>query len=127
MNQSLTLPSFAKINWSLRVLGKRADGFHEIRTTLQTISLHDQLHFEASSDNEIHLVCNDPAIPTDNQNLVMRAANALRNRYSISDGVAITLEKNIPTQAGLGGGSSNAAVTLLALADCWNWQRLTSK
>ncbi len=119
MIQSLTLPSFAKINWSLRVLGKRADGFHEIKTTLQTISLHDRLHFEAVSENKISLVCTDPEIPTDNGNLVIRAANALRNRYSISEGVSIKLEKNIPTQAGLGGGSSNAAVTLLALAHLW--------
>jgi 4-diphosphocytidyl-2-C-methyl-D-erythritol kinase len=119
VTQSLSLPSFAKINWSLRILGKRPDNFHEVRTTLQTISLHDRLDFELSGDQQIALSCNDPEIPTDNRNLIVRAAHALNNRYAISKGVRIQLEKNIPIQAGLGGGSSNAAVALLALAHLW--------
>jgi 4-diphosphocytidyl-2-C-methyl-D-erythritol kinase len=119
VNQSLSLPSFAKINWSLRVVGKRADSFHEVRTTLQTISLHDRLNFELTGGQEIALSCNRPELPTDDQNLIVRAAYALRDRYSISKGVRIQLEKNIPIQAGLGGGSSNAAAALLALAYLW--------
>lgn len=119
MKQSLSLPSFAKINWSLRVLGKRADNFHEVRTTLQTISLHDRLDFELSGDQEVALSCNIPEIPTDDQNVIVRAAYVLRDRYSISKGARIQLEKNIPIQAGLGGGSSNGAVALLALAHLW--------
>ena len=119
VNQFLNLPSFAKINWSLRVLGKRPDNFHEVRTTLQTISLHDQLNVELSEDRHVSLSCNDASIPTDDQNLIVRAAHALRDRYSISKGARVQLEKNIPTQAGLGGGSSNAAVALLALAHLW--------
>lgn len=119
MTQSLSLPSFAKINWSLRILGKRPDNFHEVRTTLQTISLHDQLDFELSGDQQIALSCNDPEIPTDNRNLIVRAAQALSDRYKIGKGVQIQLEKSIPLQAGLGGGSSNAAVALLALARLW--------
>jgi 4-diphosphocytidyl-2-C-methyl-D-erythritol kinase len=119
VTQSLSLLSFAKINWSLRILGKRPDNFHEVRTTLQTISLHDQLDFELSSDQQIALSCNDPEIPTDNRNLIVRAAQALSHRYAISKGVQIQLEKTIPIQAGLGGGSSNAAVALLALAHLW--------
>lgn len=119
MNQSLSLPSFAKINWSLRILGKRPDNLHEIRTTLQTISLHDRLSFEVSEDQEITLTCNDPEIPTDDRNLVVRAAHALQDRYSISKGARVHLEKSIPAQTGLGGGSSNAAVALLALARLW--------
>jgi 4-diphosphocytidyl-2-C-methyl-D-erythritol kinase len=119
VNQSLSLPSFAKINWSLRILGKRLDDFHEVRTTLQTISLHDRLNFELSEDQQVALSCSDPEIPTDDRNLIVRAAHALRDRYSINRGVRVKLEKNIPAQAGLGGGSSDAAVALLALGNLW--------
>lgn len=119
VNQSLSLPSFAKINWSLRILGKRPDNFHEVRATLQTISLHDRLNFELSEDRHVAVSCNEPEIPTDEQNLIMRAAHVLQDRYSISKGARVKLEKIIPTQAGLGGGSSNAAVALLALARLW--------
>ncbi len=118
MNQSLSLPSFAKINWSLRILGKRPDNFHEVRTTLQTISLHDRLTFELSGE-QVELSCNEPEIPTDDRNLILRAAHALQDRYSIGKGAHIQLEKNIPAQAGLGGGSSNAAIALLALVYLW--------
>ncbi|MEP6743401.1 MAG: 4-(cytidine 5'-diphospho)-2-C-methyl-D-erythritol kinase [bacterium] len=119
MKDSLSLPSFAKINWSLRILGKRPDNFHEVRTTLQTISLHDRLSFELGID-QIKLSCSEPGIPTDDRNLIVRAAHALRERFSINKGVRIQLEKNIPIEAGLGGGSSNAAVALLALAHLWH-------
>jgi 4-diphosphocytidyl-2-C-methyl-D-erythritol kinase len=119
VNQSLSLPSFAKINWSLRILGKRPDNFHEVRTTLQTISLHDQLNFELSDDGEIALSCQEPEIPTDGRNLIVSAAKTLQERYSINKGARVHLEKKVPTQAGLGGGSSNAAIALLALARLW--------
>jgi 4-diphosphocytidyl-2-C-methyl-D-erythritol kinase len=117
---SLSLPSFAKINWSLQILGKRSDGYHEVKTRLQTISLHDDLHFELSGDSAITLSCNEPNIPTDEENLVVRAAYALKERYHVERGVHIRLEKRIPTRAGLGGASSNAAVSLLGLAHLWN-------
>jgi 4-diphosphocytidyl-2-C-methyl-D-erythritol kinase len=117
---SIRLPSFAKINWSLQIQGKRADGYHEVRTTLQTISLHDDLHFEYREDSGIALSCDDPEIPTGSGNLVVRAAQAIEDRYSVDAGVHIYLEKRIPTKAGLGGASSNAAVTLLALPRLWN-------
>lgn len=120
MNQpSLSRPSFAKINWSLEILGKRPDGYHEIRTLLQTISLHDDLHFQTSDDGTVSLSCDDPDIPTDNDNLVVRAAHALKDRCKVEQGARIRLEKRIPTKAGLGGASSNAAVSLLALAHLW--------
>jgi 4-diphosphocytidyl-2-C-methyl-D-erythritol kinase len=117
---SILLPSFAKINWSLQILGKRPDGYHEIRTTLQTISLHDDLRFEHNPDQDISLSCEDPQIPKGSENLIIRAAEALRDQYRVSDGARIYLHKSIPTQAGLGGGSSNAAVALLALNRLWN-------
>ena len=114
-----TLPSFAKINWSLEILGRRADGYHEIRTLLQTISLHDQLQFETRTDSQIVLACSDSTIPVDDGNLVVRAAEALRQITGINRGATIHLDKRIPAGGGLGGGSSNAAVALLGLAYLW--------
>lgn len=118
-NTTITLPAFAKINWRLRVLGRRADGYHELDTVLQTISLHDAVSIVVSDDDAISLSCDDPSLPTDNSNLVRRAANALRSRYSISKGAKIRLEKRIPMEAGLGGGSADAAMALLGLAQLW--------
>lgn len=118
-SNSFSLPSFAKINLSLRVLGKRPDGYHEIRTVLQTISLHDDLHLKTIPSDEIVFSCNDPKIPTGSSNLVIRAAQALRDCYGVKSGASIHLEKRIPVQGGLGGGSSNAAVSLLGLARLW--------
>ncbi len=115
----ISLPSFAKINCSLLILGKRPDGYHEIRTVLQTVSLHDTLRFATASQPEILLSCDDPVIPTDQNNLIVRAAIALRDRYKVRAGARIHLEKRIPVQGGLGGGSSNGAVTLLGLARLW--------
>lgn len=122
---SFSLPSFAKINLSLRILGKRPDGYHELRTILQTISLCDQLFFESTSDDSIVLSCNDSELPLDEQNLVLRSANLLKHEMSVSDGCRIHLEKRIPMEAGLGGGSSNAAVTLLGLARLWQLKTMS--
>ncbi len=116
----LTLPSFAKINWSLRVFGKRPDGYHEVQTVLQTISLHDDIHFEATDDGEITLDRDDTSVPTGEQNLIVRAAAALKQVSKFAGGARIRLEKRIPAKAGLGGGSSNAAITLLALTRLWD-------
>ena len=110
---------FAKINWSLRVLGKRDDGYHEIDTVLQTVSLHDTITFAETIDDGIRLWCDDVSVPVDETNLVWRATAALRARYSIRRGVKIRLEKRVPAEAGLGGGSSDAAATLIALAYWW--------
>jgi len=118
-NAELTLPSFAKINWSLRVLGKRPDGYHEVSTILQTVSLHDDLHFVRSDQSQIILHCNYPDVPTDETNLIIRAARKLLERSPSSSGVIIDLDKRIPPRGGLGGASSNAAVTLLALNQLW--------
>jgi 4-diphosphocytidyl-2-C-methyl-D-erythritol kinase len=116
---ALTVPSFAKINWSLRILGRRPDGYHEVQTLLQTVSLCDELHFAPRSDCKVVLSCNDPLIPVDDSNLIIRAVHALRNHFRITHGANIRLEKRIPVKGGLGGASSNAAVTLLALAQLW--------
>ena len=115
---SFTLPSFAKINLRLEVLGKRDDGFHDLFTVFQTVSLRDDLTF-AESDS-IELTCTDKRIPTDDRNLIVKAANILQNRFGISAGAKIHLEKRIPSPGGLGGGSSNAAVALVGLGRLWN-------
>src|SRR5215510_5931816 len=113
-NARLTIPSFAKINWGLEILGKRPDGFHELRTLLQTIDLADRLSY-SRLDRDIEIVCDNPDVPIDETNLAYRAAVSLRDFTGHKDGVRITIEKRIPVAGGLGGGSSNAAVTLLAL------------
>ena len=118
-NTSLKLSSFAKINSFLRILGKRSDSYHEVVTLLQTVSLSDELAFELRDDGRIVLHCDDPAIPVDETNLIVKAAVALSQRLQSSHGAEITLTKRIPAQGGLGGASSNAAVTLFALNALW--------
>src|SRR5438132_3263906 len=115
---TLKLPAFAKINLGLRVLGKREDSYHELRTIFQTISLHDTIEF--TNDPRIVLSCDDRSLPTGSENLVCRAAEALQKRFTPNKGARIRLEKRIPAQAGLGGGASDADVTLLALTSLWN-------
>ena len=115
---SFTLPSYAKINLFLRVLGKRADDFHEICTIFQTVSLCDYLSF--SRDKKIILTCDDVNIPLDDKNLIIRAAKILQENYEVKEGAKIHLEKKIPAPGGLGGGSSNAAIALLGLVKLWN-------
>lgn len=112
-----SLSSFAKINWTLRVIGKRDDGYHELFTIFQTVSLHDTIHFEAA--DAIDFRCDAGGVPEDETNLVVKAAHLLKHRYQIASGASIFLEKCIPSPGGLGGGSSNAAVTLVALNRLW--------
>jgi len=116
---TLTLPAFAKINLGLRVLGKRPDGYHEIDSVFQTISLNDTVTLTVSDSPQIVLSCDDRSLPTDGENLVHRAAQALQSRFAPDKGARIRLEKRIPALAGLGGGSSDAAVALLGLAYLW--------
>lgn len=112
----------AKVNLDLRVLGTRADGFHELRTVFQSIELHDTLTF-APRRGEFRLRCREAGVPTDESNLVWRAAaalwRALRRAGPVRE-VDVTIEKRIPLQAGLGGGSADAAAALLALARLWD-------
>ncbi|HST29213.1 MAG TPA: 4-(cytidine 5'-diphospho)-2-C-methyl-D-erythritol kinase [Chthoniobacterales bacterium] len=104
----------AKINLSLRVLGKRADGFHEIETLISPISLYDKIDIE-KQNRWIDLSCNDPTLSTGADNLVVRSAKLFFEHAKIKSGVSIKLEKHIPHGAGLGGGSSDAAATLRGL------------
>ena len=123
-DSSLTLRSFAKINWNLHVGGKRADGYHDVVTELQTISLSDELRFDCRDDDQLSLTCTDPSIPTDSRNLIVRAGQALQQTAGVRFGANIELIKQIPSEAGLGGASSNAAITLLALSELWKLERV---
>src|SRR6476469_7255926 len=106
----------AKINLSLKVLGRRTDRFHEIETFIAPISLCDEIKIEQrSGKQQIALRCDDPSVPKGDDNIVMRAAKVFFEETKVSGGVAIVLKKRIPHGAGLGGGSSDAASTLLAL------------
>ena len=110
----LSRKSHCKINLLLNVVGRRDDGFHELEMLMLPVPIFDRLDFELPN-NDIGLTCNQPGIPTDSGNLVCRAAESFAARVGIADGVRIHLEKTIPIEGGLGGGSSNAAATLLAL------------
>ncbi len=104
-----------KVNLLLNVLGRRTDGFHEIETVFHPVPVCDRLRFETVSAPGIDLTCSIPGLPTDHRNLVYRAAAAFLTSASLPQGVRIHLEKQLPLAAGLGGGSANAATTLLAL------------
>src|SRR5437016_2716059 len=104
----------AKINLSLKILGRREDGFHEIETLISPISLADKIDIERQS-RWIDFSCDDPTLPGGDENLAVRAAKAFFEKTKISSGVGIKLHKKIPHGAGLGGGSSDAAATLHAL------------
>src|SRR5882757_1881854 len=103
-----------KVNLILNILGKRADGFHELETVMQPVNLCDAMSFERAGSG-LQLTCSHPELPVDAKNLVHRAATAFLTAAKISDGVRIHLQKNLPLAGGIGGGSSNAAVTLTAL------------
>ena len=113
--------SYAKINLGLRILGKRKDGFHEIETVFQTISLKDEIEIRPLH-NYIKLTTNSLFCPSDQTNLVYKAASLLKRHSKTTKGCHIFLKKKIPVGAGLGGGSSNAATTLVALNNIWNTQ-----
>jgi 4-diphosphocytidyl-2-C-methyl-D-erythritol kinase len=117
----ITTGAFAKINLDLHVLGMRPDGYHELRTTFQSIALTDTLTF-TRTPGPFRIDCDDADCPTDRRNLVWRAAELVwraARRRGAPRGVAVRIEKRIPVQAGLGGGSSDAAAAIGALAALW--------
>jgi len=115
MKKVLRLDSPAKVNLRLEILKKREDGYHELRTVLQKISLHDTLHFSLKKDKEISIKTDHPTLPTGRSNLVHRAADLIVERFGYNGGIHIKIQKRIPLGAGLGGGSSDAATTLKAM------------
>ncbi|OLE54103.1 MAG: 4-(cytidine 5'-diphospho)-2-C-methyl-D-erythritol kinase [Acidobacteria bacterium 13_1_20CM_3_53_8] len=101
-------------------MGRRPDNYHELSTVFQTVTLHDELSFILSDDEKLNLTSNAHDVPLDESNLILRAARLLCERFRVRKGAKIHLTKRIPAGGGLGGGSSNAAVTLLALALLWD-------
>ncbi len=114
----ISLRSFAKINLALELKGLRADGYHEVQTIYQAISLYDTIQLEEQPQG-VEIVSNCRELPTDSRNLVYGACLRLQESFDIDRGVKVNIDKKIPLGAGLGGGSSNAAVTLMGLTHLW--------
>jgi 4-diphosphocytidyl-2-C-methyl-D-erythritol kinase len=123
-SSAIRVKAFAKLNLSLRILGVRPDGYHELRTVFQSIALHDLLSFRSvkGEDGELRIQCDDPACPPDRTNLVWVAAERLwaaAGRRRPMPAVSVRIVKRIPIEAGLGGGSSDAAAAVRALSALW--------
>ncbi len=114
----MTERAYAKINIGLHILRKRPDGYRDIETMFHRIDLYDEIAFERAPN--VTLSCTDPSLPVDGTNLCVKAAELLQERCSIKEGAAMRLTKKVPSGAGLGGGSSDAAATLRGLARLWN-------
>jgi 4-diphosphocytidyl-2-C-methyl-D-erythritol kinase len=119
------LNAAAKVNLTLEVLGRRNDGYHEIVTVMQAVDLSDRLVLEDAEVLELRTAASD--VPTDGTNLALKAAATLRERAGTSRGARITLEKKIPVAAGLGGGSTDAAATLIGLNRLWGLRWSTAQ
>ncbi len=113
----------AKVNLFLDVLGKRADGYHDIATLLVPVSLYDTLEIQPTGDGELKLECHPDTTPSGPGNLVWKAAEALRRAFRVTAGAAMRLTKRIPHEAGLGGGSSDAAAAIAGLNAVWGLNR----
>ncbi len=111
--------AYAKLNLGLKILGRRGDGFHDILSVFQTVDLCDRLVFKPAGQGQIILSCDDADLPTGPENLVYQAVSAFRAYTGIDRGVEVVIEKRIPTAAGLGGGSSDAAAVLRVLNRVW--------
>ena len=110
--------AYGKVNLGLEVLGLRPDGYHEVLTVLQTVSLADELTFEPSRG--LSVTSDHPGVPCDGRNLVIQAGRALQQRFGIRKGARIKIAKRLPVGGGLGGGSSDAACALAGLSEMWN-------
>ena len=112
--------AFAKLNLCLEIIGRREDNYHEITSVMQAIDLHDTLEFAPAEEGVLTLECDSPELSTEGEaNLVMKAARLLQKAAGVNLGAHIMLHKQIPLAAGMGGGSSDAAATLLGLSDLW--------
>jgi 4-diphosphocytidyl-2-C-methyl-D-erythritol kinase len=115
MKNSVRLPAFAKVNLCLHVLGQRPDGYHELRTLFQSITLHDVLELTKLRGGGVSLETDDPGLPVGRENLVHRAIEAMRRELNYRSGIHARLSKQIPVARGLGGGSSDAAAAMIGM------------
>ncbi len=111
----MKIKAYAKINLSLDIIGRRDDGYHEMEMIMQSISLHDELDIGLDDTGDVSISSDSPYTPCDDRNICYKAAQLFRERYDIQKGVHIDIRKKIPVSAGLAGGSTDAAATLLAL------------
>ncbi len=111
----MRLRALAKINLGLDVVGKRADGYHEVRMIMQTIQMYDVLEIQKKEEPGISLTTNIPYVPTDERNLVYKAAKMLMDEFHVKEGLSMNLEKFIPVAAGMAGGSSDAAAAFVGV------------
>lgn len=115
---TLTLPAPAKLNLFLHITGRRSDGYHLLQTVFQLLDVHDDITFSLRTDNQLHLNCDHTELAND-QNLVLKAARLLQSTTGTQQGADIRLTKRLPLGGGLGGGSSDAATTLIGLNKLW--------
>lgn len=115
----ITRNAYAKINWTLDILGKRADGYHLMDMVMQSVSVCDDMTFSLREDGKVTLSISGSNLPADDSNLVLRAAGALKEKTLCPLGADIRMVKNIPMGAGMGGGSADAACAIHALCDLW--------
>lgn len=111
----MRLRALAKINLGLDVIGKREDGYHEVRMIMQTINMYDQLEIDIREEPGIAITTNLPFVPTNENNLVHKAAKLLMDEFGIDRGITVDLQKFIPVAAGMAGGSSDAAATMIGV------------
>ena len=114
----MDIKAFAKVNICLDVTKERDDGYHEVRMIMQSIGLYDLLKFE-KRDKGIEISCEDLSIPCDNRNIVYKVLDNIKKKYNVPYGMEISIEKNIPSAAGLGGGSSDGAAAIIAANSIW--------
>ncbi|EQB89336.1 4-diphosphocytidyl-2-C-methyl-D-erythritol kinase [Clostridium punense] len=114
----MKLKAYGKINISLDVIGKREDGYHLLRMIMQTVDIYDELTFEPCEEG-IHITCDKEGVPTDKRNLVYKAIELFKNTYEIQGGIKVHINKNIPMEAGMAGGSTDAATALKAMRDLY--------
>ncbi len=116
----MRLRALAKINLGLDILGKRDDGYHEVRMIMQTIQMYDVLELHRSKTPGISLVTNLPFVPSDERNLVYKAAKLLMDEFHVEEGISMKLDKSIPVAAGMAGGSSDAAAAFVGVNRLFN-------
>lgn len=119
MGTFMEVSAYAKLNLGLKIVGRRSDGYHDILSVFQTIDLCDSLSFEEIAAGHTEVVCSDPALPVGPENLAYQAVEALREATGFGRGVRVFLTKRIPAEAGLGGGSADAAAVLRVLNNEW--------
>ncbi len=125
--RSCNLKAYAKINLGLDVLGKRQDGYHEVRMIMQTVNLYDELFFKETEKDEILIKTNKAFLPVNSSNIIYKAAELMKRTYGIETGLFVDLKKNIPVAAGMAGGSADAAATMVAINNMFRLKIPTSR